>query len=654
MSKTRFSIEELNQLAASKNIAQFLDESELNEIGQNACNDFDEDYGRMSHKIEQWREILDQTMQVKEEKNFPWPDASSMKFPLIAEACIEFSSNIYPEIVQPDRIARVKVNGEDPEGVKQARADRVEKHLNYQLIEKIRNWEPDMDALLFRIPAYGCYYKKIYFDQSKNLPVVNICSPETVITSSENNSLDDERRITHILPPFSKNDVIERIRKGLFLNVDMPQKDKDTEEDDDEKFIEQHCWLDLDEDGYKEPYTVTVHRESQMIFRIVARFTEDDIQTVTSNTRKNAIASIDGFTHFVKYPFFRSFDGSNTDLGFGELLIPLNEQINSNINQLTDSGTLQNVQGGFVGRGVRMDSGPFRLSMGEWMPVEARGGSMGDNIFPIPTKEPSQTLFALLGMMIDMARGLSQASKSTPGEIPANTPATTFLGWIEEGMKVYSSIHKRIFNAAKQEIRKIYRLNALYGDPEEYEKYHDVQGVDMLEDYSFEDEDISPAASPEVSTNMQRLIQAQSLIGMDPQTAQAGGLDPRATMRRYLEATKQPNIEVLQPPPEPAPEGPTFEEQMLQMQNDIEQGKLALRTYELEIKEMTEYIKGVKNLAEAEGVEAGTQLKEYQQGVQDIKDGLEIERTEEELNRQAIQQQETQPIEQQPIEQQPQ
>ncbi len=648
MPRKRFTIEQLKQLAASKNIAQFLDEPELNEMGQDVCNDFDEDFGRMSHKINQWRDILDQVMQVKEEKNFPWPNASNMKYPLIAEACIEFSSNIYPEIVQPNRIVRIQVNGEDPNGEKQARADRVEKHLNYQLTEKIKNWEPDMDALLFRIPAYGCYYKKIYFDQSKNVPVVNICSPDTVITSSGNNSLDDERRITHTLSPLSKNDVIERIRKGIFLNVDMPQKDKDTEEDDDEKFIEQHCWLDLDEDGYKEPYTITVHRESQMVFRIVARFTEDDIQTVTTNRTKDVIASIEGFTHFVKYPFFRSFDGSNTDLGFGELLIPLNEQINSNINQLTDSGTLQTIQGGFLGKGIRMDSGPFRVSMGEWLPVESRGGSLGDNIFPIPTKEPSQTLFALLGMMIDMARGLSQASKSTPGEIPANTPATTFLGWIEEGMKVYSSIHKRIYNATKQEIRKIYRLNSLYGDPEEYEKYQDMQDVDMLEDYAFADEDISPAASPEVSTNMQRLIQAQSLIGMDRQIAQAGGLDPRAAMRRYLEATKQPNIEELQPPPEPVPEGPTLEQQMLDMQANIERGKLDLKAYELEIKEMTEYIKGVRNLAEAEAVETGTQLKEYQQGVQDIKDGLEIERTEEELNRQAIQQQGAQPIEQQP------
>ncbi len=126
---------------------------------------------------------------------------------------------------------------------------------------------------------------------------------------------------------------------------------------------------------------------------------------------------------------------------------------------------------------------------------------------------------------------------------------------------------------------------------------------------------------------------------MDPQIAQAGGLDPRAAMRRYLEATKQPNIEALQPPPEPAPEGPTLEQQMLDMQGDIEQGKLDLKAYELEIKEMSEYIKGIKSLAEAEGVEAGTQLNEYQQGVQDIKDGLEIERTEEELNRQIVENQ---------------
>lgn len=636
MPKTRFTIEELKTLASSQNIAEFLECEELEQIGNDIVSDFEDDYGDMSDKIEKWDEILDVARQIKEEKNFPWPGASNMKYPIIAAASIRFAARMYPEIVKAGRIARVKVNGADPEGTKEERGIRVEKHLNYQLSEEIKNWESDTDILLSLIPIYGCYYKKVYFSQIENKPVVDICSPKDIVCSGKTNSLEEDKRITHILPPMTENEVIERIRAGLFLNIDIPKgENDDNDECQDEEFIEQHCYLDLDEDGYKEPYIVTAHKESKQVFRIVARFTEDDVDSVTIDGEE-VISKIRAFTHFVKYIFLPAFDGSTTGLGMGELLIPLNEQINSLINQLTDAGTLANVQGGFIGRGVRMDGGPFRLSMGEWIPVESRGGSLRDNIFPLPANEPSQALFALLGMMVDVAEGLSASKDVAPGEIPANTPATTTLAVIEEGLKVYSSIHKRIYVSIKEELRKIYRLNKQYGDPDKYLRYHD-EDVDMFEDYEFEDEDISPVASPEVSSDMQRLVRAQGLVAMlDSPGAMQGGLDPRAIMRNYLEATHQDNIDELQPPPAPVQEGPSLEEQMLQMQAQIEQGKLALKEYELQIKEQSEYIKGIKALAEAEAAEEGKQLEQYQSGVQNIKDMLEIEERQETLNQQRV------------------
>lgn len=636
MSKPRFSIEELKTLAASKNIAEHLNDDDLEYIGGEAIEHYEDDFGKASNKLDKYAKILDQINQVKEAKNFPWPNASNIKYPIITEACIRFAARMYPEIVQSGRIARVKVNGDDQGGIKQERADRVERHLNHQLSEKICNWEPDMDRLLARLPVYGLYYKKIYFDRKQNKPVVDICSPSEIITSNQSSSIKDDKRITHILKPFYRNDIIERIRAGMFLNLDLPNQDSDEEEP--EQFLEQHCFLDLDEDGYEEPYIVTIHKESKTVFRIVARYSEGDILTTNIN-KKEVILRINPFTHFVKYYFMPSFDESSCEMGFGELLLPLNSIIDTLINQLIDAGTMENMQGGFIGRGVRMEDGPFRVSMGEWIPIEARGGSLRDNIIPLPTNGASSTLFSMLGMMSDQAKMLSASNMAMPGEIPANTPATTFLGWIEEGMKVYSSIHKRIFNSLKEEIRKIYRLNNLYGDPNKYQEFHDIpMNLEiettplMFEDYNFDDEDISPAASPEVSSDMQRMVKANALIGMlDSQGAMAGGLDPRAIVRNYLEATRQQNIDEIQPPPQPTPQGPSLEEQMVQMQSEIENRKLDIKEYETRIKEVSEHIRNMKTLAEAEAIEAGSQLEQYQKGVQNIADMLEIEKRTKEL-----------------------
>lgn len=639
--QTRFTIEELKTLASAKNIAEYLDEEELTQIGYDVVTDYDDDYGNMSEKFDQWDEILDIAEQTREEKNFPWPGASNVKYPIIAAASIRFAARMYPEIVQTGRVARVKVNGKDPEGVKQARAIRVENHLNYQLSEVIKNWEPDTDVLLSQIPIYGCYYKKVYFSQIDGRPVIDLIPPKNVVCSNKSTSLENEDRITHILPLMGSNDIIERIRAGLFLNVDIQASDEgeDTGSGDvgcSQRFIEQHCFLDLDGDQYKEPYIVTVHKESMQVYRIVARFTEDDIET-TIIDGEEVVSKINAFTHFIRYIFMPAFDGSTTGLGLGELLLPVNEHINTTINQLTDAGTLQNVQGGFVGRGVRMDGGPFRLSMGEWIPVESRGGSLSDNIFPLPTREPSATLFQLLGLMIDVAESLSASKDVAPGEIPANTPATTTLAMIEEGMKVYSSIHKRIYVSIKEELRKIYRLNKQYYDPEAYTEYHDEE-VDMFEDYSFDDKDITPVASPEVSSDMQRLIRAQGLVAMlDSPGAMSSGLNPRAIMSNYLEATHQNNIDELLPEPVPQQEGPALEEQMLQMQADIEGQKLILKEYELKIKERSEEFKNIRNLAEAEAAEAGTQLDIYKQQAEEIKGVTEIMQRQEGIQNERIQ-----------------
>ena len=638
----KYTPDELLTVAASPNIAEHLEPEELHQIGKDVINDYEDDYGRMSDKIEQWKEILDLTMQKGEEKNFPWPGAANIKYPLITSACIRFAARIYPEIVQSGRVARVKAEGNDAEGNKEERSTRVEAHLNYQLTEEVENWEPDMDVLLTRLPMYGCYYKKLYFSSVYNRPVVENCEPTKVIISDPTLPLEEQERISHIIH-IRKNDVVSKIRSGLFLDIDLPCFDRSEQDDDegdveDEEFIEQHCWLDLDEDGYKEPYVVTAHRETQTVFRIVSRYTEDDVQTKNIDGEE-VIIHISGFTHFVDYVFMNAFDDTTTGYGYGELLTPINEEINTVTNQLLDAGTLANVNGGFVSRGVRMESGPFRLSMGEWLPVETRGGSLKDNLVPLPAQGPSQALMQLLELMLNTADNLAASNYVDPGQIPANTPATTTLAVIEEAMKVYSSVHKRVYASIKKEVRKIFKLNKMFGDPEKYARFQDDPNADMFVDYDFEDLDIFPVAAPEVSSDMQRLVKAQGLVAMlDSPGAMSSGLNPRAVMQNYLEATHQPNIDEILPEPPPVDEGPSLEEQMLQMQAQLEQQKIEIDAYKAETDRMSKEAKAMKDMAEAEAAEEGQQLQKYQQGVQDLKDIAKLEQAQEALDMQREQQ----------------
>lgn len=618
--------EDLRAIASSVNIAEYLEPPILEAIGNKVVEGYDEDLGNMQDQFELWDEIQALAMQIREKKNWPWPDASNIKYPLITDACIQFGARIYSDIVQTGNIVKTKVNGKDPEGVKEQRADRVKDHMNYQLSDGIVNWEQDTDILLSMLPAYGIYYKKLYFSQIENRPVVEICNGKRVITSGNSHLIDEDERVSDLIE-LSRNKIIERIRAGLFLNEDIPQQDnEDDDEQGEQEFIEQHRFLDLDNDGYDEPYVVTVHRESKQVFRIVARFTENDIETI-DHQGKELVSKIRAFCHFVKYYFWSSFDGSTLYLGLGQLLLPLNESINTLTNQLIDSGTINNLQSGFFGRGIRMEGGPFRLAPGEWQPVEGRGGSLRDNIVPLPTKEPSQTLFSLLGLMVDSAKQLAMATDVSPAEMPANTPAISLLAAIEEGIKVYSSIYKRIYRSVKTEMKKIFYLNSVYGDPQKYIEFLDDENANFHADYNLKDMDVALVASPEVSSDMQRVLKAQALISLlDSQGAMASGLNPREIMQNYLEAIRQPNIEQLLPEPPPPSDEPSLQEQMIQMQAEIETAKvenqrldIERKIAETEAKIVAIQAKGIKDLAEAEAAEAGTQLDEYQATMNELR-----------------------------------
>jgi len=321
--------------------------------------------------------------------------------------------------------------------------------------------------------------------------------------------------------------------------------------------IEQHTFLDLDDDGYAEPYIVTFDYSSGKLLRISRRFLLDDV--VLKDDEKT-IARIKPIQMYTKFGFIPNPDGSFYDIGFGVLLGPINESVNTLINQLVDSGHLHNLQSGFIGKALRVKMGDQSLRPGEWRPVNATADDLRKQIVPLPTKEPSSVLFQLMGTLITSGKELASVAEIFTGKMPGqNTPATTTMATVEQGMKVFTAVYKRIFRALSQEFEKIFDLNKLYTDPNKYITVLDMEiGPDDFDKASC---DVSPGADPNAASQQEKLMKAQGLMEM----LQIAGpmLNPIKVISRVMEAQEQPNWQELfsdevqqsgqVPPPPPDP-----------------------------------------------------------------------------------------------------
>jgi chaperonin GroES len=565
------------KLLNSPNIAEMLDEQALNTVGYMVCNEFDMDKESRSLWEKRVEDAMKLALQVSEGKSFPWQGASNIKFPLVTMAAMQFHSRAYPALIPSDDIVKVSVSTDQttqPDTF--ASMQRVEKHMSYQILKEDTNWEAEMDKVLITVPIVGCAFKKTYWDMSENHPVSENILAKDFVVSYWTKNLKDCNRQTHILY-LSKNDVLSRQRRGLWsdisLNpvetrpqdnltqtqnkaqgVEQPNQDPSTPYE----FLEQHRWLDLDGDGFQEPYICTVHRETRKVVRIVANYFKSSIEY----NSKGEILSIKPESYFTKYSFIPSPDGGFYDIGFGILLGPLNESINTIINQLVDAGTMANTAGGFLSRGIKIRGGNYNFAPLEWKHVDSTGEDLAKGIYPLPVREPSQVLYTLLGTLIQYTdRVVGSTEIMTGDNVGQNTPAETARTMAEQGNKVFAGIFKRIYRALNDEIRKVYRLNQLYL-PEEY-KF--ATGSVLASDYGSSSTQVRPSADPHVVSDTQRIMQAEALRQAAMTTP---GFNTYKVMRRYLEALKIPNIEEILPNPQgpnaipPAPNPKVQIEQM--------------------------------------------------------------------------------------------
>ena len=474
----------MKTILGSPNVAEHLDDSALTTIGSNVVQEFLLDKQSRSIWEKRVEEATKLALQVAETKSFPWPNASNIKFPLITIAALQFHSRAYPALLPSETIVKID-NPSLPEGqidpsqmqkIKQQidRNARIEKHMSYQVLQEDECWEPEMDKVLITLPIIGCAFKKTYWNFEEDHPISENILAKDFVVSYWTKNLQDCTRQTHILY-LSKNDVIARQRKGMWLDfameqpqviqpddltlaqnksqgVDAPTYDPATPYE----FLEQHRWEDLDGDGYKEPYIVTVHKDTNKVVRIVANYFADSIK----RNDKDEIINIKPESYFTKYSFIPSPDGGFYDIGFGILLGPLNESINTIINQLVDAGTMANTAGGFLSRGIKIRGGNYNFAPMEWKHVDSTGEDLAKGIYPLPVREPSQVLFTLLQTLVNYGERIVGATDIMVGQnVGQNTPAETSRTMAENGNKVFAGIFKRIHRSLRDSINFTYQKN---------------------------------------------------------------------------------------------------------------------------------------------------------------------------------------------------
>lgn len=516
----------------------------LSKIAKQVCEGYDFDKRSRMDWETRSAAAMDLALQVTENKSWPWQNAANIKLPLITTAAIQFHARAYPAIVPGQQIVKGVPMGADPHGIKMERGDRVGKHMSYQVLEEMPEWEEDTDKLLLNVSIVGCAFRKTYFDHTIGQNRSEFVVAKYLVVNHRAKSLADARRVTEEIPLY-ENDIEERMRSGQFREVELSLRKTTEDEDPAHQFLECHTWYDLDGDGYREPYICVVHKESKTVVRITARFESEGV-TVRDDGK---IVRIEPEHYYTKFSLIPNPDGGFYDIGLGYLINPLNETANTIVNQMLDAGTLANTGGGFIGRGLRLKGGPIRMAPGEYIPVDARGSDIKDNIVPMVFPGPSPVLFQLLGMLIEQVRDVASVKDILSGEsVPSNQPATTTLALIDQGLKVFTAIYKRLHRSLKQEFKKIYRLNGLFLDPEIYFRFQDVPVQILLQDYQAGDCDVIPVTDPSVVAGPVKLIKAQALLSL----AGKPGINTREIYQRFLEAIEEPNIERLLPPQSPA------------------------------------------------------------------------------------------------------
>ena len=502
-----------------------------------------------------------------ESRSEPFEGATGVIHPLLNEAVTQFQSQAYKEMLPSSGPVRANIVGTPTPDAEQ-QAQRVQDYMNYQIMYEMEEYEPEFDQMLYYLGLAGSAFKKVYRDEALGRPVSKFIPAEDVLVPYVATDLKTAERVTHVIK-MSKNELRKMQISGVYL--DMDSKGSTNEGNDsitdayddiegrspsgtDEQFTlyECHCFLDLEdypdvdttgeETGIKLPYIVTVCLDTNEVLAIRRNFTPDDPKK-------------DKIPHFVQYKFTPGLGF----YGFGliHLLGNLSRTATANLRQLIDAGTLSNMPAGFKARGLRIADEANPLAPGEFRDVDVPGGDLKASLMPLPYKEPSGTLFQLMGFVVEAAQRFIGTTDMGMGQGNTEMPVGTTIALLERGSRIVSAVHKRLHTSMKSELRMLGRLFA--EDPTPYPYNVGMDGMIKMQDFDNR-VDILPVSDPNIFSMSQRVVLAQEQLKLAQAAPELHNL--YESYKRVYEALGVSNIEqILNPEPEPQPMDPSTENQ---------------------------------------------------------------------------------------------
>jgi hypothetical protein len=500
------------------NLAEFIGEDVLQSLAEELISDYDEDVASRKDWMQTYVDGLELLGMKIEERTEPWEGACGVFHPMLSEALVKFQSETMMATFPAAGPVKTQIIGKETPAKKES-AQRVADDMNYQLTDVMKEYRPEHERMLWGLGLSGNAFKKVYFDPSLDRQVSFFVPAEDIVVPYGASNLESSPRITHVMRK-TENELRKLQVAGFYMDVDLGTPDNVLDEvekkiaekmgfrataDDRFKLLEMN--VDLDLEGYEHkdkkgektgialPYVVTIEKGTSNVLAIRRNWEPDD-ETYTKRQ------------HFVHYGYVPGF--GFYCFGLIHLIGAFAKSGTSLIRQLVDAGTLSNLPGGFKTRGMRVKGDDTPIAPGEWRDADVASGTLKDNLLPLPYKEPSQTLMALLGQIVEEGRRFANTADLTLSDMSAQAPVGTTLAILERTLKNMSAIQARVHYSMKQELGLLKHIIAEY-TPDDYD-YQPSEGSRKAKKSDYDDVDVIPVSDPNASTMAQKIVQYQAVL----------------------------------------------------------------------------------------------------------------------------------------------
>ena len=534
----------------SNNLAEELDEGVLAELAGDLLSDYEDDLSSRKDWIQTYVDGLELLGLKVEDRTEPWPGACGVYHPLLSEALVKFQAETMMETFPAQGPVRTQIIGKETTKTRDA-AMRVQVNMNYELTDRMNEYRPEHERMLWGLGLSGNAFKKVYFDPNLDRPTAMYIPAEDVVVPYGASNLETAERVTHVMRK-TPNELKKLQAAGFYRDLDMPEPTDTFDEvekaiaekmgfrassDDRYKLLEMHVDLVIEDDQYASeeakdgiavPYVVTIDKGTQNILAIRRNWEPD----AKRKTKRN---------HFVHYSYVPGF--GFYAFGLIHLVGAFAKSGTSLIRQLVDAGTLSNLPGGFKTKGLRVKGDDTPIAPAEWRDVDVSSGTMRDNIMPLPYKEPSQVLYSLLGTIVEEGRRFASAADMKISDMSGQAPVGTTLAILERTLKVMSAVQARIHYSMRQEFKLLkevireYTPSSYSYDPEDGDRRAKRSDYDLVE--------VIPVSDPNAATMAQKIVQYQAVIQLAQGAPQLYNLP--YLHRQMLEVLGLKNAEKLVP-----------------------------------------------------------------------------------------------------------